>query len=81
MAAAEQSPGDEPSRVATLEAELERKDREMERIIERYEQVIDTRARLRRETPDSERFVWSGTVEQPPEQQGALERLRTVLFE
>lgn len=66
MAASKHQPDDDESRaVENLEAELERKEAELEVVIERYERVIDTRSRLRRDADGS--FVWTGQEERADE--------------
>ena len=72
MAASQRSPGEESTKVTALEAELDRKERELASVIEQYERVIDTRARLRRETRPDETFVWTGESDSEPEESGRL---------
>jgi outer membrane murein-binding lipoprotein Lpp len=58
--------------VATLEAELERRERQHEQVVERYEALLDEQTRAHRET---EEFVWTGP---PDEQDGLLASLRSL---
>jgi hypothetical protein len=60
------------ARVAELEAALDRKDDQLQALIDQYEHVLATRDRLRREAGESE-FVWT---EDSPSTTALLDRLR-----
>jgi len=46
------------ARLAELEAALDRRDEQLQALIDQYEQLLATRDRLRRDADDSE-FVWT----------------------
>lgn len=68
----EQAATETDARVAELEAALDRRDDQVQALIDQYEHLLATRERLRRNAGDSE-FVWTDDRDESP---ALLDRLR-----
>ena len=64
--------------VAVLEAELETRDRELEQVVERYEALLDERARAHQASVNEDGVVWSGAEESESRGRGVLSALRSL---